>query len=92
MMIDAQNGIYSNAVALRKVKDTLSDSVYAQLIWGIEMLGVEDYWDIKISPLQLTYKPTGQTIKFRSSNNKEDYKKIKSTKFMKGFCLVRRIR
>ncbi len=86
MMIDAQNGIFSNAVALRKVKETLADSVYAQLIWGIEMLGVSDYWKINVSPLQLEYLPTGQMIKFRSSNNKEDYKKLKSIKFKKGFC------
>ena len=38
MMIDAQNGIYSNAVAMRKVGETLSDSVYTQILWGIEML------------------------------------------------------
>lgn len=86
MMIDAQNGIYSNTVALRKVKETLEDSVYAQLIWGIEMLRVSNYWEIKKSPLQLIYIPTGQTIKFRSCNNKDDYKKIKSTKFTRGFC------
>lgn len=86
MMIDAQKGIYSNAVALRKVKETLQDSVYSQLIWGIEMLGVSNYWESKVSPLQLIYKPTGQAIKFRSSNNKDDYRKIKSTKFVKGFC------
>ena len=86
MMIDAQNGIYSNAVALRKVGDTLADSVYAQIIWGIEKLGMQDYWEYKVSPLRITYKPTGQVIMFRSSNNKDDYKKIKSTKFVKGFC------
>ena len=39
MMIDAQNGIYSNAVAMRKVGDTLADSVYTQILWGIEQLG-----------------------------------------------------
>lgn len=38
MMLDAQNNIYSNAVAMRKVGDTLSDSVYTQILWGIEML------------------------------------------------------
>lgn len=86
MMIDSQKGIYSNAVALRKVGDTLTDSVYAQILWGIEMLGVSDYWDIKVSPLKLTYRPTGQEIRFRSANNKDDHKKIKSTKFKKGFC------
>ena len=86
MMIDAQNGIQSNAVALRKVGDTLSDSVYTQILWGIEMLGVSDYWDAKVSPLRITYKPTGQVILFRSANNKEDHRKIKSIKFKKGFC------
>lgn len=86
MMIDAQNGIYSNAVAMRKVGDTLADSVYTQILWGIEQLGVSEYWEAKVSPLRLTYKPTGQQILFRSCNNKDDYRKIKSTKFKKGFC------
>lgn len=86
IMIDFQNGIFSNAVVLRKVGDTLADSVYAQIIWGIEQLGVSEYWEVKVSPLQLKYKPSGQVIKFRSSNNKDDYRKLKSTKFQKGFC------
>lgn len=86
MMLDAQKGIFSNAVALRKVGDTLADSVYTQILWGIEQLGVSEYWEAKVSPLKLTYKPTGQQILFRSSNNKDDYRKIKSTKFQRGFC------
>ena len=86
MMMDAQEGIHSNAVALRKVGDTLQDSVYAQLLWGIEMLGVAHLWEAKVSPLKLIYTPTGQEIRFRSANNKDDHKKIKSTKFKKGFC------
>lgn len=76
----------ANAVVLRKVGDTLADSVYAQLLWAIEILGVSNYWIAKVSPLKITYIPTGQEILFRSSNNKEDYKKIKSTKFVKGYC------
>lgn len=86
MMIDAQNGIHSNAVALRKVGDTLTDSVYAQLLWGIEQLEVSQYWKAQTSPLKLIYIPTGQEIRFRSANNKEDHRKIKSIKFKKGFC------
>lgn len=76
----------ANATILRKVGDTLADSVYAQLLWAIEILGVSNYWTAKISPLKLIYNPTGQEILFRSSNNKEDYKKIKSTKFFRGYC------
>lgn len=73
----------ANAVALRKVKDTLKDSVYEQLCWAIEVLGVEDYWDIPESKLVLTYIPTGQQIKFRGADKP---KKIKSIKFRHGYC------
>lgn len=76
----------ANAVVLRKVGDTLADSVYAQLVWAIEKLEVSYCWDMKVSPLRLIYKPTGQEILFRSANNKEDYKKIKSIKIKKGYC------
>jgi phage terminase large subunit len=73
----------ANAVALRKVKDTLHDSVYEQLCWAIEVLGVTDYWHIPESKLVLTYKPTGQQIRFRGADKP---KKIKSIKFKKGYC------
>lgn len=76
----------ANAIALRKVGDTITDSIYSQLLWAIEILGVSNYWQAKVSSLKIVYKPTGQEILFRSSNNKEDYKKIKSTKFVKGYC------
>jgi len=73
----------ANAVALRKVKDTLHDSVYEQLAWAIDILGVGDYWDSKTSPLSFTYLPTGQKILFRGADKP---KKIKSIKFAKGYC------
>lgn len=86
MMIDAQNGIHSNGVILRKVKDTCRDSVYTQLLWGIDMLGAADKWEGKVSPLKLTYLPTGQELLFRGCANQRDYEKIKSIKFQKGIC------
>lgn len=73
----------ANCISLRKVKDTLRDSVYEQLSWAIEVLGVDDYWHKSISPLGLTYKPTGQQIRFRGADKP---KKIKSIKFSRGYC------
>lgn len=73
-------------VVLRKVGDTLLDSVYSQLLWAIEMLGVEQYWNSKVSPLKIIYKPTGQEILFRGASNKDDYRKIKSIRTRKGYC------
>ena len=85
IMQDHRKEIYSNAVVLRKVGDKLQDSVYAQLLWAIDKLGVSSYWESKIQPLKLIYKPTGQEIIFRSSNNQDDFRKIKSIKAKKGF-------
>lgn len=73
----------ANCVALRKVGMNLKDSVYEQLEWAIKMLGVEMYWQSKLSPLELIYIPTGQRIIFRGADKP---RKIKSTKFRNGYC------
>ena len=69
-------------VVLRKVKDTLKDSVFSQLEWAVDTLGEtyphikEDYKFTK-SPLEITKLSTGQKIYFRGA---DDYGKIKSLK------------
>ena len=73
----------ANAVVLRKVKDTLKESVFDQLVWAIDVLGVEQYWHIPDAKLVITYIPTGQQIRFRGADKP---KKIKSMKFAKGYC------
>lgn len=73
----------ANALVMRKVAVNLKDSVYEQLLWAIESLGVSHLWKAKLSPLQLSYGPTGQKILFRGA---DEPKKIKSTKFRKGYC------
>ena len=78
MMKDPQ----ANAMALRKVGLYLKESVYEQLIWAIDVLGVSEYWHEKQSPLELIYMPTGQKILFRGADKP---KKIKSTKLRKGY-------
>lgn len=71
-----------HALCIRNVKDTLKDSVYEQLKWGIEKLGVSDRWKFTTSPLQITYRPTGQKIYFRGA---DDPLKIKSIKPSFGY-------
>ena len=70
------------AVVLRKVKDTLKDSVFAQLEWAIDTLdetypGLKDRWKLTKSPLEMVNTRTGQIIYFRGA---DDYGKIKSLK------------
>ena len=81
-MKDAEKGIYSNAVIFRRVKDVLRSSVFEQILWSIEKLGVTSKWKISYSPLKLTYIPTGQEILFRGADNP---KKVKSIKVSKGY-------
>jgi PBSX family phage terminase large subunit len=64
-------------LAMRQVADTLRTSVYDQLNWAIEMLGVRDKFKSTTSPLEIKYLPTGQTIYFRGA---DDVMKIKSIK------------
>lgn len=73
----------ANAMALRKVGRNLADSVYTQLLWAIDILGVSEYWQSKKNPLEIVYMPTGQRIIFRGADNP---RKIKSTKFKSGYC------
>jgi PBSX family phage terminase large subunit len=68
---------FMHALCLRNVKDTLTDSVFEQLKWGIEKLDVSDRFKFTTSPLKIVYKPTGQTIYFRGA---DDPLKIKSIK------------
>jgi phage terminase large subunit len=55
----------ANLLVIRKVFRTLKDSCFTELKWAIRRLGVESLWDIKESPLEMTYIPTGQKIYFR---------------------------
>ena len=71
-----------HALCLRNVKDTLKDSVYEQIKWAINKLGVEDRFKCTTSPLKIVYRPSGQVIYFRGL---DDPLKIKSIKPPHGY-------
>lgn len=55
----------SNMLVVRKTYRTLKDSCFTELKWAIKRLQVEHMWQVKESPLEMTYIPTGQKIYFR---------------------------
>jgi Phage terminase large subunit len=71
-------------LALRQVKDTLKDSVYAQLVWAIDELGLTEDYKCTKSPLSVVKKSTGQRIYFRGG---DDPMKVKSIKPPKGMYI-----
>lgn len=72
----------ANAIIFRKVASTISTSVYEQILWAIDALGVGDLWKTPASTHKCTYRPTGQVILFRGLDKA---KKIKSIKVARGY-------
>ena len=75
----------THALVLRKVGNTIRDSVFAQYMWAIGELGMAEYWESRVSPMELIYKPTGQKIMFRGT---DDPMKIKSIKAPFGYIAI----
>lgn len=55
----------ANALCVRRYQNTLRDSVFSDLKWAIHRLNVDAFFDFTVSPMQITYIPTGQKILFR---------------------------
>lgn len=72
----------ANLLVVRRVYKTLKDSCFTELRWAIHRLCVDSLWETKESPLEMTYKPTGQKIYFRGL---DDPLKITSITVDKGF-------
>jgi phage terminase large subunit len=76
----------SNLLVVRAVMNTHRDSTFAQLKWAQEKLQVAHLWKNTVSPLEMTYIPTGQKILFRGF---DDVLKLASTTVEKGYlCWV----
>lgn len=73
MMKDPQ----ANALVVRRVAKTLRQSVYEQLCWAIDRLGVDHLWARRLSPMELSYRPTGQRILFIGADDPQKSKGIK---------------
>ena len=66
-----------HAVIYRKVGDTLETSVFAQIEWAIDILGVSCLWKLTKSPMRAEYLPTGQKIIFKGLDKAAKSKSIK---------------
>ena len=76
---------FANAVVMRYYGNTLRASVYNQVIWAIEQLGLTEWFHATVSPMEITYKPTGQRIAFMGL---DDPLKAKGIKFTVGYCAI----
>lgn len=72
----------AGAIIYRKVADTLRDSVYAQMLWAIDRLGLAGQWQARLSPMELVHRETGQRILFRGA---DDPQKSKGVRLRDGY-------
>lgn len=75
-----------HAVCFRKVGNTIQNSIYSQITWGIYKLGLEKLFHIpKTYSTPIVYLPTGQCIYFMGL---DDPNKVKSIKPKFGYIGV----
>ncbi len=70
-----------NALILRKIDNTLASSVFEQIKWAINEMGVSHLFQIKVSPMEIIYKPRGNKMIFRGAQNPERIKSLKDARF-----------
>ena len=76
---------FVNATVTRRISATLRNTVFNQMIWAIGELGLSDYFKATVSPMEITYLPTGQKVVFVGL---DDPTKVKGTVFTTGYGAV----
>lgn len=80
MMYDASKGLIVHACVMRRVDNTLRESVHAQFMKAAAILGVDVYWKPGFSPLKFTYKQKQMEIQFHGVDDPVKLKSITPTK------------
>jgi phage terminase large subunit len=70
-----------NALVIRKVSNTIQESVYEQLKEATLQLGVSGSFAFSKSPLRITYTPRGNFVLFRGADDPAKMKSIKTSNF-----------
>ena len=67
----------AHAICFRKYQNTLRKSVFNQMLWAIDTLGRHKWFSATVSPMEITYLPTGQKIIFEGLDDPAKTKSIK---------------
>lgn len=76
MMVQANlNGHTVEIIIVRKVANTIYDSVYKKIEWALRKFGIHSQFKMTKSPYKITHKKTGSTFHFYGQ---DDFEKLKS--------------
>lgn len=76
---------FVNAIVTRRVAATLRNTVFNQMRWAVDALGYAPYFRATVSPMEITYVPTGQKVVFLGM---DDPTSVKGTVFATGYGAV----
>ncbi len=65
----------ANVVVIRKVGNTIRDSVYLKIQWALRLFGVQESFKMTVAPFKITHKGTGSSFYFYGQ---DDFQKLKS--------------
>lgn len=79
----------ANLLVVRETETSHKDSTYAELLSAIERLGQGNIWEVRVAPLHLRCKKTGNEIIFRGCSDERSRQRIKSISVKQGkLCWV----
>ena len=67
-------GEKANVVVIRKVANTIRDSVFNKVQWAISLFGLDSQFRATVSPFKIVHKRTGSTFYFYGQ---DDFQKLK---------------
>lgn len=68
-------GETANIVIIRKVANTIRDSVFNKVWWALSLFGIDRQFSKTVSPFKIVHKKTGSTFYFYGQ---DDFQKLKS--------------
>nr|DAK43933.1 MAG TPA: large terminase [Caudoviricetes sp.] len=68
-------GETANIVIIRKVANTIRDSVFNKVWWALSLFGIDRQFTKTVSPFKIVHKKTGSTFYFYGQ---DDFQKLKS--------------
>lgn len=75
MILYIRGGHKANIVVIRKVGNTIRDSVFNKIQWALSKFHMLDEFTCTVSPFKITHKTTGSTFYFYGQ---DDFQKLKS--------------
>ena len=75
MISQIRKGNIANVAILRKVASHIRDSVFKQIEWAIDKMGLSDQFKSSVTPFKITHKKSGSAFYFLRPGRRAEIKR-----------------